>query len=282
MTVADDGGSSGRLRAEFPILPPGDLRMALSALCGDDREGRLWADILQSRFGGAGPLAGHAIGNLLLAGIWEQLDDPIEGLDLVGKLLGVQGRVLPMATVPLEIEADVIGVDADAPDETRTLRGQARVAKSLGEVRAVRLIPEAPPAAPAAVRAVADADFVVLGPGSWFTSVLPHLLVPGLAEAITATPARRILTMNLATADETEGYTPSEHLEVLADHAPGLRLDAVVVDPSFVRGDKHFEAYATSLGTRVWVQSVRMSDGSPQHDCNRLASVYADVMALVR
>ena len=96
VTVADDGGSSGRLRDEFPILPPGDLRMALAALCGDDEVGRAWAEVLQSRFPGDGHLGGHSIGNLLIAGLW-QLADPVAGLDMVGAMLHVEGRVLPMA-----------------------------------------------------------------------------------------------------------------------------------------------------------------------------------------
>jgi uncharacterized cofD-like protein len=281
VTVADDGGSSGRLRREFNILPPGDLRMALAALCGDDAEGRSWADVLQSRFVGAGPLAGHAIGNLLIAGIWQRLGDPVEGLDMVGKLLNVQGRVLPMSLVPLEIEADVIGADPASPDELKLVRGQATVAKTPGTVRAVRLVPPEPPASPEALKAIRSADYVILGPGSWFTSVLPHLLVPELSEAITTTAARRVLTMNLVPAFETEGYTASEHLEVLAEHAPGLRLDAVVVDPSFLRDDEHHMAnYARSLGADLVVARVRMKDGSPRHDPNRLAAVFADLMGL--
>ncbi|MDO5534723.1 MAG: uridine diphosphate-N-acetylglucosamine-binding protein YvcK [Propionibacteriaceae bacterium] len=278
VTVADDGGSSGRLRSQFDILPPGDLRMALAALCGDDDEGRLWADVLQSRFGGDGPLAGHAIGNLLIAGIWERLDDPVAGLDMVGKLLGVQGRVLPMAAVPLEIEADVIGVDPDHPDEVTCVRGQARVATCPGVVREVRLLPGAPPACQEPVEAILAADHVVIGPGSWFTSVLVHLLVPDLAEAIVETKARRILTMNLAAAGETDGFSPSAHLEVLADHAPKLRLDAVVIDPSYAAGDPHLATYAASLGADLVLAPVRATDGTPRHDVHRLAGVYADLM----
>ena len=278
VTVADDGGSSGRLRAQFDILPPGDLRMALAALCGDDREGRMWADVLQSRFGGEGPLAGHAIGNLLIAGIWERLGDPVSGLDMVAKLLGVQGRVLPMAAVPLEIEADVIGVDPERPDEVTHIRGQARVAKCPGVVRQVRLLPSAPPAFPETVEAIHAADFVVLGPGSWFTSVLVHLLVPELGEAIVTTKARRILTLNLVAADETAGFTASTHLEALADHAPRLRLDTIVCDPTYARGDKHLATYAASLGAELVVTPVRATDGRPRHDVNRLAGVYADLM----
>ena len=278
VTVADDGGSSGRLREQFDILPPGDLRMALSALCGDDKEGRMWADVLQSRFGGDGPLAGHAIGNLLIAGIWERLGDPVAGLDMVAKLLGAQGRVLPMAAVPLDIEADVLGIDPAQPDELTLVRGQARVAKCPGVVRHVRLRPDAPPACPETLEAVRAADHVVLGPGSWFTSVLVHLLVPELAEAIVDTPARRILTMNLASADETDGFTASAHLEALAEHAPRLRLDTIVIDPTYAAGDQHLATYAASLGAELVIAPVRARDGSPRHDVNRLAGVYADLM----
>lgn len=279
VTVADDGGSSGRLRQQFDILPPGDLRMALAALCGDDAEGRIWADVLQSRFPGDGPLAGHAIGNLLIAGVWERLGDPVAGLDMVGRLLDVQGRVLPMAAVPLVIHADVLGADATLPDEATVVSGQVRVATSPGDIQRVWLEPANPPAVPEAVQAVMEADHVVLGPGSWFTSVIPHLLVPELAEAIVTTRARRILTLNLARADETRRLTASAHLEALVTHEPLLRFDTIVADPTFVCEDPHLAAYARSLGAELVVQPVRMSDGSARHDANRLASVYADLMA---
>ncbi|MFT3877325.1 MAG: uridine diphosphate-N-acetylglucosamine-binding protein YvcK [Propioniciclava sp.] len=279
VTVADDGGSSGRLRDQFDILPPGDLRMALAALCSDDSEGRVWADVLQSRFGGEGPLAGHAIGNLLIAGIWERLGDPVAGLDMVAKLLGVRGRVLPMAAVPLEIEADISGLDPDHPDELRQVRGQARVAGSPGAVHEVRLLPADPPACPEALDAIRTADHVVLGPGSWFTSVIPHLLVPDLAEAIVSTQARRVLCLNLVPADETAGFTASHHLEVLADHAPRLRLEAILCDPSFAQDDPQLARYAAALGAELIVAPVRALDGSPRHDVNRLAVLFADLMA---
>ena len=278
VTVADDGGSSGRLREEFDILPPGDLRMALAALCADDELGRTWADVLQSRFGGGGPLSGHAIGNLLIAGLWQRLADPVAGLDMVGALLRTQGRVLPMAAVPLTIEADVVGSDPDRPDDLAVLRGQATVAKTQGDVRAFRLLPADPPAREESVASVLAADHIVLGPGSWFTSVIPHLLVPDLAEAILTTRAQRILTLNLVPADETHGFPASRHLEVLADHCPRLRLDVVIVDPSFAAGDGPLEKFARSLGARLVVENVRMRDGSPRHDPHRLAAVYAELM----
>jgi len=281
VTVADDGGSSGRLREEFDILPPGDLRMALAAMCGDAEVERAWAEVLQSRFRGDGPLGGHAIGNLLIAGLWQEMEDPVAGLDMIAALLSVKGRVLPMAAVPLVIEADVIGAEPDAPDEVSVVVGQEAVALTTGTIRDVRLIPSQPPAVVEAVDAVLAADHVVLGPGSWYSSVIPHLLVPDLLEALTDTWATRILTMNLVPAeDETPGYTASRHLEVLADHAPRLRLDAVVVDHSFAEADPHLEQYVGSLGGRLVLADVRMRDGSARHDPLRLAAVYAELMDL--
>ncbi len=278
VTVADDGGSSGRLRSEFDCLPPGDLRMALAALCGDDEAGRQWADVLQSRFDGNGPLGGHAVGNLLIAGLWQHLDDPVAGLDQVGQLLDTRGRVLPMSLTPLTIEADVIGLDPLRPDELCTLSGQATVAKTRAEVQKIRLEPGDAAACPDALQAVLDSDYVVLGPGSWFTSVLPHLMVPELARAITTGPGKRILTLNIAPADETDGFSASRHIELLAEHAPGLRLDTVIADSSFA--DEHLAGFVASMGAELVVDDVRMRDGSPRHDPLRLAAIYADLMGV--
>jgi uncharacterized cofD-like protein len=280
VTVADDGGSSGRLREELGCLPPGDLRMALAALCGDDESGRTWADVLQYRFRSTGPLDDHAIGNLLIAGLWERLGDPVAGLEMVAKLLGAKGRVLPMASVPLEIAAEVIGLDPEKPDELSEIHGQARVATTAGEVCSVRLIPHDPPACPESIEVVLDADWIVLGPGSWFTSVIPHLLVPKLAEAIHATEARRILSLNLEPADETAGFSAAKHIELLADHAPDLRLDVVLADSAFASGDLHLASRAEALGARLVVADLAVRDGSPRHDPLRLASAYAEILGV--
>jgi uncharacterized cofD-like protein len=223
VTVADDGGSSGRLRRDFGVLPPGDLRMALAALCGDDEWGTTWSRVVQHRFGGDRDLAGHAVGNLLIVALWDLLGDTVAGLDWVGRLLGTGGRVLPMAALPLDIVAEVVGADPDKPDEVTTIRGQQECATTPGQVRSITLLPEDPPAVPEAVRAVLDADWIVFGPGSWFTSVLPHLLVPELATALHVTTARRLLVLNLAPQPgETAGFSPHKHLEVLAGHAPAM------------------------------------------------------------
>ena len=118
VTVADDGGSSGRLRREFGVLPPGDLRMALAALCGDDAWGTTWSRVVQHRFTGDRDLGGHAVGNVLIVALWELLGDTVQGLDWVGRLLGAHGRVLPMASVPLDLAAEVEGADPAFPSRS--------------------------------------------------------------------------------------------------------------------------------------------------------------------
>lgn len=144
VTVADDGGSSGRLRQEMGVLPPGDLRKALAALCGDDEWGRTWSQVVQHRFVSEGELHGHAVGNLLIVALWEQLGDPVAALEWVGRLLGAHGRVLPMSAVPLELTATVRGHDPEVPDEVTTVHGQATVALTPGEVQEVQLVPHDP------------------------------------------------------------------------------------------------------------------------------------------
>lgn len=273
VTVADDGGSSGRLRSELGVLPPGDLRMALAALCDDSDWGRTWRDVLQHRFSSTGELDQHSVGNLLIVALWELLGDCVEGLDLVGKLLGARGRVLPMSSVPLSIEADLI-VDG----EIRTIVGQSAVGATEGRVERIRLIPAAPPAHPDAVTAVMEADWVVLGPGSWFSSVMPHLLVPDLAQALHETRGRRCLTLNLATdTNETHGMTVVEHLQALYEHAPDLRIDAVLADPSAVDDPELLVAEVERMGARLIMRQVRRGDGTARHDPLRLAAAYRDV-----
>jgi uncharacterized cofD-like protein len=280
VTVADDGGSSGRLRREFGVLPPGDLRMALSALCDDGEWGRLWRDVLQHRFASAGALHGHAMGNLLILSLWELLGDTVEGLDWVGRLLGARGRVLPMAAVPLDIEATVLGIDPDDPHALTTVRGQVAVATTPGRVVGLHLMPKEPPACAEAVQAVRDADWVVLGPGSWFTSVLPHLLVPELAAALRETAGRRCVTLNLVPQPgETEGFSPETHLEVLAAHAPTLQVDAVLADPSSVDDAASLAGVVDGLGGRLLMRQVSRGDGTPRHDPLRLAAAYRDLFS---
>ncbi|WP_456824591.1 gluconeogenesis factor YvcK family protein [Cellulomonas sp. P5_E12] len=276
VTVADDGGSSGRLRDELGVLPPGDLRMALAALCDDSDWGRTWRDLLQHRFRSSGDLDNHAVGNLLIVALWELLGDTVEGLDWVGKLLGARGRVLPMTSVPLLIEADVV----EPGGATSLVVGQSAVAVTSGTITQVRLEPADPPACPEAVEAIEAADWVILGPGSWYTSVLPHLLVPGLRDALGRTGARTILTLNLSSGEsgETAGMSADQYLEVLRVHAPELRVDAVVADPSAVEDVTALAARCADLGARLLLRQVGRGDGTPRHDPLRLAGAYSDVL----
>jgi uncharacterized cofD-like protein len=278
VTVADDGGSSGRLREELGALPPGDLRMALAAMAGDDDWAQTWSRLLQHRFGGTGPLAGHAVGNLLLTGLAESTSDPVLALDLVGKLLGLTGRVLPMSPVPLEICAEVIGLVAGNPSEISEVVGQVAVATTPGLVAAVHLRPPDPPACKEAVRAVEEADWVVFGPGSWFTSVLPHLLVPDLRDALHRTSARRLVALNLAPqAGETDGFSPESYLDVLAAHAPDLQIDVVLADVAMVLDRRGLMAAAQSVGGRLVLSPLALGDGTPRHDPELLARAYEEV-----
>jgi uncharacterized cofD-like protein len=286
VTVADDGGSSGSLRRQYGVLPPGDLRMALAALCGDDDWGTTWSKVVQHRFGGDGELAGHAVGNLLIVALWDLLGDAVTGLEWVGRLLGTQGRVLPMSSVPLDIVAEVEGADPDRPKEISRVRGQHACASTAGRVRSISLMPDDPPAVPAAVTAVLEADWVVFGPGSWFTSVLPHLLVPELAAALRDTQAHRLVALNLAPQPgETEGFSPHQHLEVLAGHSPGLAFDVVLADRAAAAGHggdgddavADLEKAAGLLGARLALADVALADGTPRHDPLLLARAYAEI-----
>ncbi len=276
VTVADDGGSSGRLRDELDVLPPGDLRMALAALCDDSDWGRTWRDVLQHRFRSSGPLDQHALGNLLIVTLWELLGDPVEGLDWVGRLLGARGRVLPMTEVPLLIEADV---QRDG-ERLETVRGQSAVARTTDPITHVRLVPADPPACAHAVTAIEQADWVVLGPGSWYTSVLPPLLVPELRAALVRHGARVVVVLNLSPEEhgETAGMHAEDYLAVLRDHAPELQVHAVVADPGAVEDISRLAADCQAGDARLLLRQVRRSDGTARHDPLRLAAALRDVV----
>ncbi len=239
----------------------------------------MWATIIQHRFGGSGALAGHPIGNLILAGLSEVLADPVAALDELGRILGVKGRVLPMCPIALQIEADVAGLETD-PRMSRVIRGQVAIATTVGKVRRVRLLPGDPPATRQAVEAIMSADLVVLGPGSWFTSVIPHVLVPQLAAALRSTTARRALVLNLAAEPgETAGFSAERHIHVLAQHAPDFSVHDIIVDASRVPSDREREQLsrtANILNARVEFADVSRP-GTPLHDPAKLAAVLEGV-----
>lgn len=276
VTVADDGGSSGRLRQELGGLPPGDLRMALAALCDDGEWGRVWRDVIQSRFKSDGPLHDHSVGNLLISALWQLLGDHVEGLDWMARLLRAHGRVLPMSSLPLRIEGDVEFAPGTAPE---VVHGQSALAATGGHLREVRLVPHNPPARAETIEAVQAAEILNLGPGSWYTSVMPHLLVPDLAEAIFTSNALRTLTLNLPGARaETRNLSLCDHLESLNSHAPRLRFDYVLVDEDAAASEPELEAKAQRLfGSQLWTRPLRGRKES-QHDSLKLAACYRDVL----
>jgi uncharacterized cofD-like protein len=280
VTVADDGGSSGRIRRELGVLPPGDLRMALAALAGTDAEHAHWAQLLQHRFGGSGALNGHPVGNLVLTGLLEDEGDPVEALATMGTLIGAVGRVLPMSPVPLDLVAEVDRLDPATPSRTRLIRGQSSIAATPGRVRNVRLLPPGAPACAAAVDAVREADIVVLGPGSWFTSVIPHLLLRELGHAVATTQARVVVTLNLVPqVGETEGFSPQELLEVLFAHAPGLHVDAVVADTATVLDPDALRHFTSGIGARLVLSVVTADDSTERHDPLRLSRAFEDAFS---
>lgn len=279
VTVADNGGSSGRLRQEFPILPPGDLRMALAALCSDDEWGREWARIMQHRFSGEGSLHGHAVGNLLLAALWDRDEDPVAGLDRVASLLKVVGRVLPMASQPLDIEGTF-----QEGGRLTVIRGQAEVARAKGKLESLRIIPQDPPSRHEALTAISEADWITMGPGSWISSVLPHLLVPTQRRALVESKAKRIVMLNLdavpeLSGNEYAGYTPEEHLGLIRRYAPDFTADYVIADFSVVRDSQSLENQVREMGGQLITADLRKEVGSIHHDVEKLTSVFGHIMS---
>jgi uncharacterized cofD-like protein len=236
VSVADDGGSSGRLRRDLGVPPPGDIRRCLVALAADDT---VWTGAFEHRFAG-GELDGHALGNLILVGLAEALGSFPAALDEAGRLLRTVGRVYPATIEPVVLKAAVTGAGG-ARDEL-SVEGQAAVAKS-GGIRRVELVPADAAAPPDAIAAIAAADQVVLAPGSLFTSVLPVLCVPELRAAIATARARVVQVANLRPqVPETEGLDGTAHLEAVLEH--GARVDVLLyeaageldVDVARVRG----------------------------------------------
>lgn len=280
--VSDDGGSSGRLREEFGIVPPGDLRMALAALCGDDTWGSTWARVMQHRFSSTGELDGHSLGNLLITALWEETDNLVEGLDWVARLLDAKGKVLPLCLEPLDIYANVL----TAAGQMERVNGQVQVATTPHTIQSIGLEPKNPAVCHEAVAAVRNSDFVVLGPGSWYTSVLTHFQVPQMAAALHETTASRILIINLRPqSGETDGYSAASYLEVLANSYPDFQVDVVLADADQVGKDlpedsARLKDLAEASGARLVLSPLAKASGpSDQHDPALLASAFSSIFA---
>lgn len=214
VTVTDDGKSSGRLRDEFAVLPPGDIRHCLAALAPEDD---LLAQLFRHRFPGDGPLGGHSLGNLLILALNQMSGNFLMAVEQARTLLGVKARVLPATLERVDLAARCGG---------QMVRGQVAIKAQNRPIEKLLLIPPAARALPAAVEAILAADLVTLGPGSLFTSVITNLLVPGINEALAQTAARKIYICNVMTEfDETDGFAALDHVKTLLAYAPELRLD---------------------------------------------------------
>jgi uncharacterized cofD-like protein len=262
VTVADDGGSSGRLRRDLGVLPPGDLRMALLALADPAADVR---ELFAYRFQ-AGDLAGHNLGNLALAALTDLEGGFLEALATASRWLGVAGRVLPSTLVPVRLRGRVDG---------RVVYSQVAITTTRGRVEAVWLEPAAPEAVPDAVDALRTADLILLGPGSTYTSVVPNLLVPEIGRALAGAAERVVYLCNLEPQPaETTGFPPEAHVTALLDHCPGLRVPRVVCqrpdDPA--RAERDVGALA-ALGARVIHADVADERTPGRHDPERLAAV---------
>jgi uncharacterized cofD-like protein len=222
VTVADDGGSSGRLREEFRVLPPGDFRQCLTALAETEP---LMTQLFGHRFTGEGSLGGHSFGNLFIMAMAEITGDFEHALRESGRVLAVRGAIVPSTLTDVTL-------CATAGVETR--RGESNVPEGEGRIDRVFLEPEAPPINPEAEAAILDAELIIVGPGSLYTSILPNLLVDGMVEALRATPALKVYVCNVASQPgETMGYTVSEHLAAITEHVGGNLFDYVIVNSNF-------------------------------------------------
>jgi uncharacterized cofD-like protein len=246
VTMSDDGGSSGRLRRHVGALPPGDIRNCLVALAG--RKGTL-TEVFQYRFSGGRALGGHAMGNLLIAALAELKGDFLEAVRVSGQLLGSKGQVLPCTVSPVQLVAR----KADGVEVV----GERNVVRVPGRVREVALVPERPPPSEGLLDALRAADLITIGPGSLYSSVLPNLLVDGVAQALHETRALKVLVSNLMTQPgETDGMDCLDHVTAVQEHA-GPVLDAVLVNLRPIRPEA-LERYARKGSQPVTVDRRRL------------------------
>jgi uncharacterized cofD-like protein len=277
VTMADDGGSSGKLRKTMGILPPGDIRNCLSALSNDEA---LLTQLFQYRFAsGSEGLEGHSFGNLFISALADITGSFEEAVAESGRVLAVHGRVLPSTLHDVRLIADVILPHATS--EVRVI-GESRIPEYHGQINRVWLEPNNPPAYPVVLHALLTADLIVIGPGSLFTSILPNLLVPEITSAIQASRAVKIYVCNVATqAGETDGFSCHDHVRVLLDHVPGRIFDLVLANSSTagMLSDSVEWVIAQEADTDYPVHLADLVDEAfPwRHDAVKLAQVIIDL-----
>ena len=279
VTVADDGGSSGRLRREIGVLPPGDIRNCLAALADEEK---LLTELFQYRFQAGDGLVGHSFGNLFLTAMSEITGDLERAIVASSKVLAIRGQVLPATLTDMRLWAEL----ADG----RRIEGESNITEAKGKIIKIGCTPAQPPALPRALQAIDEADYIIVGPGSLYTSIIPNLLVPDIKDAIARSQVPRIYVCNIMTQPgETDGYTVSDHIRTI-DQVCGCPLfDAVLVQktsPSaqslihYAQEGSHpvfFDREAViRLGRRAVVANVMDEDASTQlvrHNHSRLARI---------
>jgi len=271
VVVSDDGGSSGRIRSSYPVLPPGDLRMAFETLSQNEA----WSHLLGHRFGGNSELANHALGNLMLLALFEKHSDPEVALKEFANLVQARGEVFPMSLSALELEADL-----KTNGQIKQLSGQVAIASSSGEITNLRLKPEHPAVSKAALEKIEQADLLVFGPGSWWTSVIPHFLLQEMKAAISDAKAIKVVVNNLVPEKgETENFLPATFLKVLKNVASDIQFDYVINEMTAIDDSTQLEQAVVSLGAKNLVEDVIGVKSSHQgkgniHDPKKLAKVF--------
>ena len=220
VTVSDDGGSSGRLRDELQMLPPGDIRNCMIALSEDSS---LLSRLFRYRFGGSGDLAGHSFGNLFLAALAEVTGDFVEAVRLSSEVLASKGHIFPATITDVRLVAEL--------EDGQTVHGETQITAARSPIRSLRLEPDHCEPLPGALEAIRAADLITLGPGSLYTSILPNLLVSRVADAIAESAATKVFVTNLMTQPgETDGFDGQKHLTVVRNYAPQIRFDYILLN----------------------------------------------------
>lgn len=277
VSVADDGGSSGKLRQSLGILPPGDIRNCLAALSNDEA---LLTQLFQYRFHDQTGLGGHSFGNLFISALAEITGSFEEAVAESGRVLGVNGRVLPATLHNVRLVADV-----ELTSQTSRVRveGESAIPEMPGRVKRVWLEPNSPFAYPLAVRALLEADLIVIGPGSLYTSILPNLLVPDLLDAVRASRALKVYVVNIATQPgETAGYNVLDHLRALEEHTYAGLADIIVYnqrcEAPLPAGSQWVTLPEESASSRFWPADLADAANPWRHDAEKLARVLIEVL----
>lgn len=279
VTVTDDGGSSGRLRREYRILPPGDIRNCMVALSKDER---LLTQLFKYRFPGNGGLGGHSFGNLFLTALTNVTGDFSEAVRVSSEVLAIRGRIFPSTEQSVTLEAEL--------EDGTIVEGETRISKSRKPIRRIRLVPRRVHPHPETLRAIRQADLILLGPGSLYTSIIPNLLVDGVVDAIVRSRATRVYIANLMTQPgETQHYSVADHVRAIYDHTRQELFDFVVINrapvtPQVLRrykaqgAEQVAPSYAElhRMGLKYVVGDLAQHDGVVRHDATHLSRLLLD------